>query len=536
MYHYDEKRLAFLERYGYPNPMSLSTIFPEFFPNVYMNENGYWAYVFQRSLVPWRRGILFLTGDPICSKEGLCNFVRTAVKHLSTVGHIAVLQVHRPTAQALVECKVKKMTAHQFGVETQIPLPYPLTGQVGRKVRECIKQNLYVEELVYSENDIHGDMEAVYIPFPSPTVKAHYSVTRMTVDDYNREISKSSVEVIKESNQCEKLRSILRNVVHSNCEDNLNEYKRKLIRFLDGKLPKNIILFVNRDDLAEAEEISACGYYQPTTYGYNRHSFTLKQGNTKEQKLLLSAGKKLISETDAFQMRRISDVWLLQKKKKREIGPPLLKPYSEQYEPGRRLFVARDINNDIVGFVDFDIINWVHPDGTLERNKRGYYTNMVRTAHWTSEKGDIIFKNVRFLIIGAAMQRFAREGQSHINLGLNPLSEIGLDKAINVNGTEKKLTSIEQFMKWIFNRNVLNEISFNYRNLYFSKQCNWNNKTNVSVYMVYEGNVLNQYLTLFHGFLTTGAISKDTVYNAVSLMGGIVRYQKNGKHAKKDNQ
>ena len=78
------------------------------------------------------------------------------------------------------------------------------------------------------------------------------------------------------------------------------------------------------------------------------------------------------------------------------------------------MFVARNNSQRIVAFVDFDPVNWINHDGTIDKSRTGYYSNMIRNTYEKDDQGNELHRNVRFLILGAAAQRFASEGHSLI--------------------------------------------------------------------------------------------------------------------------
>lgn len=510
---FDRTRLSLLGQNGYPNPMSLSTAFPEFYPEVFKNNNGYWAYVRQKHVVPWAKDILYLAGDPICTAANRDRFIYEAVQQLSGVGKIAALQVHAPIALSLKKAFTSSSQIHQFGLETQVKLPYALTGPVGTKIRHCVNAGLFVQELKYDQRDASGNTETIFLPISLEKKTVRYSMSPISTDTYLTELSMNQYRLIADGDTCAALLCAIESVQFADATLRFDEYKRKLRRFLEGKLPPSTILFAAIEQQSEIGVPSSFGYFQTTPTGYNKHLLSVHKGTSVEQKLLLVPGIEMISEQDRIEMRQISDTWLLRKKNKKEMGPPLLKPYREWYEPGRRLFVARDRSNAIIAFVDFDPVNWIDTDGSLQLDRIGYYTDMVRTDELKNMAETGKYKNVRFLIIGAAMQRFAKEGKSHVNLGLNPLAEISDRHSLSSRKDGQTLTPIERFLQIIYNNDLFNQVTFNYKNLYFTKQKNWVRCHNVPTYMVFVGTELQNWISLFHGFLATGTLCMSTLPN-----------------------
>jgi hypothetical protein len=505
--YYSDRRINFLERNGYPGPLSSSTAFPVYFNNIFVNKDGYWAYLFSESRNVLLPSIVCLVGDPICPPDKMQFFIMEAIEQLKSKGTIIALQVHGRCARFLENLKQTHFASHQFGMETQVRIPYPLNGQIGNKVRQSIKEGLQVEELIWKSDQ--SDAPAIDIWIKQDITSVKKIKTGINTEELDNSLKSKNVISTGQSIYFDKLIHFLDSSLNNSDEPNLAEFRRKLERFKDGSLPKDIIIFTEEN----AESLISFGYYQPKIIGFNEHRFQIESKSKNSRYPLLKSGKKLIDDQDIFELEKVSKAWLSQKLNPREMGPPFLKPFNRNYEPGRRLFVARDHKERIIAFVDFDLTNWVNPDGSVNKSKIGYYANMIRNMSLRNPNGRESYKNVRYLLLGAAAQRFADEGYSLLNLGLNPFAMIDRDNHISKNEHIKNISFIEMFLAWVSRSPIMNETTFAYGNVIKTKQQNWKNTENVMTYLVFEGNFVQQIFSLFHVFKIGGAIGNHVLSN-----------------------
>ncbi|MGV8075656.1 MAG: phosphatidylglycerol lysyltransferase domain-containing protein [Syntrophobacteraceae bacterium] len=512
-------RLQFLEENGYPGPVSLATAFPKYFKRAFANEYGYWAYILHKSKASLFPDIVYFTGDPICRDDKLGEFIEAAVTALRTRGLIAALQVHKPAASVFETLKQGRFIAHQFGVETQVKLPYSLTGQVGTKLRHAVKNGLYVEELVWNEEaDMNGEGISISIKMEETgTRKSKKSIpsNEFLLDSRHKKIIRPDSTELPE--HCDSMIDLVNKIVGYTQDHELEEFQRKIVRFKEGKLPSGVVLF--KENNGSPSTISAFGYYQPTQSGFNRYRFEIVKSMKTKSQSLLKPGKRLLTREDLDRIEEVSNQWLSIKLNPQEMGPPFLKPFSREYEAGRRLFVAKNKENEIVAFVDFDPVNWIDPDGRINRTKRGYYSNMIRNSVNDDNEGVAPYRNVRYLILGAAAQKFYSEGYSLINLGLNPFASISRNHGVSKKGSiYKGLSIIDLMLSWIAHNRFMNKTTFSYENVIRTKQRNWKDKDDVMTYLVFEGMLPTQLYSLTNTFIISGALGFHVVNNSIAFL------------------
>lgn len=508
---YSENRLRHLQKFGYPNTISLATACPEYYPDAFINNDGYWVYVQFDTKIPFMPKVAFLSGDPICEPSKKEKFIHDAIQNLQKTKIVSALQVHKITADIMTKYKLKKHKLHQFGPETQVFLPYRLSSQIGTKVRQCIRQGLQVEEVVFDEN--HVDCECKQINVTVTGLKKMVKKEKIRFDKKEYENHKCGVVLFKDvpNESLENIVKIVEEISNDKKYEYVQEFLVKIKRYFDGKIPKETDLFYLKNSDSSEVDITGFGYYQPVENEINCHLYSISVKNQNKEMILLRSGKKKVSSEDIIQMNNISNNWLDQKLTKKEMGPPLLKPFKARHEPNRRMFVARDKENNIVGFVDFDPVNWVTIDGFVNKEKNGYYTNLIRTKKYNSTEMGEIYKHVRFMIIAAGALRFTQEGCSHLNLGLTPFSPVNY--ITDITG-DKKLSFIDFITKKIGENKFLNNITFRFANLMKTKQ-NWAQKTYIPTYMIFSGGTILQMYQLCAAFITTGALGFDAFLNTI---------------------
>lgn len=497
----DNDRYSYLQKYGHPNPMSLATANLQYFPESYINEFGYWAYILYKPSFPFIGNIIFLTGDPVTSSSNKNKFISQAINELKVKGKIVIIQAHKETVVA-VERLFPKFLIHQFGYETQVNFPINITDQIGTKVRQALKEKLYVEEIVFSKNE-ERELDAYYDYCKQSAIIAKYQRIKLVSDaDLNYS---NNTYLDKNDPMCYVIIDFLENKV--NTDDKVQEFIRKLGRYQKSILPDSVRFYY---DKSESSFISI-SYTQNINKLIYRHVLNIHYDVLiKKETLLLKGTVKCANERDLEQLMSISKEWLNNKTNHEEMGPPILKPYIPQDEPYRRFFVARNIKNDIVAFVDFDRIDWSNNNGVIDIRKQGYYTNLVRS--YTPIGYNEYLKNVRFLVIAAAAKRFNADGYSFINLGLSPITNIKKDSIIRQKYCISKLTVIEKLFNYISTNKIANHLTFNYNNVTRTKQQNWKNYEISHVYLVIQGGFIQQLISTLCLFIRSGVITQYSFF------------------------
>lgn len=497
----DNDRYSYLQKYGHPNPMSLATANPQYFPESYINELGYWAYILYKSRFPFIGNIIFLTGDPVTSSSNKSKFISQAINELKVKGKIVIIQAHKETV-VTVERLFPKFLIHQFGYETQVNFPINITDQIGTKVRQALKEKLYVEEIVFSKED-ERELDAYYDYCKLCATTAKYQRIKLVSDaDLN---NSNNTYLDKNDPMCDIFIDFLENKVDK--DNKVQEFIRKIRRYKKSILPDNVRFYYDKLD----SSLKSIGYTQNVNNLTYMHILNIYYDvPIKKETPLLRGTVKCVNEKDLEQLMSISKEWLNNKTNHEEMGPPMLKPYIPQDEPYRRFFVARNIKNDIVAFVDFDRIDWSNNNGIIDIEKRGYYTNLVRS--YTPVGCNEYLKNVRFLIIAAAAKRFYAEGYSFMNLGLSPITNINEDNIIRQKYYRNKLTVIENIFNYISTNKTANHLTFNYNNVTRTKQQNWKNCEISHVYLVIQGGFIQQLVSTLCLFIRSGVITQYSFF------------------------
>jgi len=496
-------RYEYLNRYGYPNPMSAATGNNIYFEDAFVTNYGIWAYIHYKIKIPFISDIVFFIGDPSCSREYLTLFITEAIEALSRKGKIVIIQAHKQTVEIAENIRSKRLIIHQFGNETQVLLPIALTEQIGTKVRSALKNGLYTEEIVFTSDEIDESIAGYKTKINFNGIIAKYE----RVDNKNSiECHGELIYTKKNDTQLSSIKLFMENEVENT--KRTKEFSLKIDRYNSNILPENIKFFyISGDNIF----IKIFGYMLDSKNGTTYHYlFFKKVDNVKREVDLLLPGKKMATKNDLMDLEVISKEWLNNKTNKQEMGPPMLKPYIPQKEYHRRFFVARNNRGRIVAFVDFDRIDFSDNNGILDLNKRGYYTNLVRS--YIPEGNNIYLKHVRFLIISAAAKRFFDEGYSHINLGLSPIVGIKKENVIRKIHLKKKLSIIELMFKYISTSKIANHFTFNYNNVSITKQRNWKDISEPPVYLVVEGRFFRQMISTFFLFVRAGVLTKYSYY------------------------
>lgn len=497
----DNDRYSYLQKYGHPNPMSLATANPQYFPDSYINELGYWAYILYKPSFPLIGNIIFLTGDPVTSSLNKSKFISQAINELKLKGKIVIIQAHKETV-VTVERLFPKFLIHQFGYETQVNFPINITDQIGTKVRQALKEKLFVEEIVFSKED-ERELDAYYDYCKISATIAKYQRIKL-ISDADLECSNTTY-LEKNDPMCNVIIDFLENMVYA--DDKVNEFIRKIVRYKNSILPDNVRFYYDKSEFS----FSSISYTQNINGLIYRHILNIHYDvPIKKEALLLKGAVKCVNEKDLGQLMNISKEWLNNKTNHEEMGPPILKPYIPQNEPYRRFFVARNMNNDIVAFVDFDRVDWSNNDGVIDIAKQGYYTNLVRS--YIPIGNNEYLKNVRFLIIAAAAKRFYTEGYSFFNLGLSPITNINKAGIIRQRYHLNKLTIIENIFNYISTNKIANHLTFNYNNVTRTKQQNWKNYEVSHVYLVIQGGLIHQLISTLCLFIRSGVITQYSFF------------------------
>ena len=235
------------------------------------------------------------------------------------------LQVHRNTALALEATGACYFVSHQFGVETQIRLPYLLTDQIGTKVRQAVKEGLSVEELVWSDDKDKLTGETVYIQITEQMqgVKKDRAVNILGNLTSHTESLRAYTRRYTEIDY-DRLISVVDTILHNdNNQPSLEEFRRKIVRQKEGRLPKGVTIFTEYP--AEGSGLTAFGYYQPTGHGFKEHRFQIVQHKGIKIYTILKGEKRCVTRQDMAEMEDVSKHWLAAKLNPKEMGASLFK-------------------------------------------------------------------------------------------------------------------------------------------------------------------------------------------------------------------